>query len=217
MRADLTTLSAVEAAEGIRAGRLTSEALVAACLKRIDETDGTIKAWAWIDPDHAMAQAREADRIRRAGRGLGALHGVPVGLKDIIDTSVGPTQCGSVIHAGRQADRDARLVERLIEAGAVIMGKTTTTELAYLAPSQTTNPHNADHTPGGSSSGSAAAVAAGHVPLAVGSQTGGSVIRPASFCGTFGFKPTRGVISRAGVMSTVPSRDQMGVFARTLE
>ncbi|MEL6648249.1 MAG: amidase [Pseudomonadota bacterium] len=217
MGTDLTTLSAIAAAEGIREGQLTSEALVAAYLKRIEETDGTIQAWAWIDPEHALAQAREADRIRRAGRGLGALHGVPVGLKDIIDTRVGPTECGSAIHAGRQAERDARLVERLIDAGAVIMGKTVTTELAYLAPSQTTNPHNAAHTPGGSSSGSAAAVAARHVPLAVGSQTGGSVIRPASFCGTFGFKPTRGLISRSGVMSTVPSLDQMGVFANSLE
>lgn len=217
MGSDLTLLSAVQAAEGIRAGNLTSEALVAAYLARIEATDGAIKAWAWIDPDHAMAQAREADRIRRAGRGLGALHGVPVGLKDIIDTRVGPTECGSSLHEGRQADRDARLVERLIEAGAVIMGKTTTCELAYLQPTETTNPHNAAHTPGGSSAGSAAAVAARHVPLAVGSQTGGSVIRPASFCGTFGFKPTRGLVSRAGVMSTVPNLDQMGVFANTLE
>ena len=217
MDADLTTLSAVQAAESIREGKLTSEALVAAYLKRIEETDGAIQAWAWIDPDHAMSQAREADRIRRAGRGLGALHGVPVGLKDIIDTRLGPTECGSPLYAARSADRDARVVERLIEAGAVIMGKTVTTELAYLAPSKTTNPHNAAHTPGGSSSGSAAAVAARHVPLAVGSQTGGSVIRPASFCGTFGFKPTRGLISRTGVMSTVPHLDQMGVFANTLE
>lgn len=214
---DLTTLSAVAAAEGIRTGKITSEALVTACLERIKETDDTIKAWTWIDPDHALTQAREADRIRRAGRGLGALHGVPVGLKDIIDTKQGPTERGSPLYAGRSADRDARLVERLIEAGAVIMGKTVTTEMAYLAPSQTTNPHNPVHTPGGSSSGSAAAVATRHVPLAVGSQTGGSVIRPASYCGTFGFKPTRGLISRSGVMSTVPNLDQMGVFANTIE
>ena len=217
MSVDLTTLSAAVAAEGIRSGQLTSEALTAACLKRIEDTDGQIKAWAWLDPEYAMAQAREADQIRRAGRGLGALHGVPVGLKDIIDTRIGPTQRGSELYTGREAMRDARLVERLVEAGAVIMGKTTTTELAYLAPSETTNPHNPAHTPGGSSSGSAAAVAARHVPLAVGSQTGGSVIRPASFCGTFGFKPTRGLISRSGVLSTVPSLDQMGVFANTLE
>lgn len=216
MSTDLTQLSAVAAAEGIRSGQITSEALTEACLKRIEATDGVIKAWAWIDPDHARAQAREADRMRRVGRGLGALHGVPVGLKDIIDTAEGPTARGSTLYDGRMAERDARLVERLREAGAVIMGKTVTTELAFLAPSETTNPHNADHTPGGSSSGPAAAVAARHVPLAVGSQTGGSVIRPASFCGTFGFKPTRGLISRTGVMSTVPSLDQMGVFANTL-
>ncbi|MEL7013997.1 MAG: amidase [Pseudomonadota bacterium] len=217
MSIDLTTLSAVAAAEGIRSGRLTSEALTAACLKRIEDTDGQIKAWAWLDPEYAMSQARDADQIRRAGRGLGALHGVPVGLKDIIDTRVGPTQRGSALYTGREAKRDARLVERLIEAGAVIMGKTTTTELAYMEPTETTNPHNPVHTPGGSSAGSAAAVAARHVPLAVGSQTGGSVIRPASFCGTFGFKPTRGLISRSGVLSTVPNLDQMGVFANTLE
>jgi Asp-tRNA(Asn)/Glu-tRNA(Gln) amidotransferase A subunit family amidase len=217
MSPDLTQLSAAQAAESIRDGRLTSEALVAAYLKRIEETDGQIKAWAWLDPAWAMAQAQEADRIRRAGRGTGPLHGVPVGLKDIIDTKVGPTQYGSQAFAGRNADRDARLVENLINAGAVIMGKTVTCELAFLKPADTTNPHSPAHTPGGSSAGSAAAVAARHVPLAVGSQTGGSVIRPASFCGTFGFKPTRGLISRSGVLSTVPNLDQMGVFANSLE
>ncbi len=217
MTTDLTTLSAVAAAEGIRNGRLTSEALVAAYLKRIEETDGAIKAWAWLDPGWAMAQAAEADRVRRAGRGVGPLHGVPVGLKDIIDTKVGPTERGTKAFADRQAERDARMVENLIDAGAVIMGKTTTCELAYLTPTQTTNPHAADRTPGGSSSGSAAAVAARHVPLCVGSQTGGSVIRPASFCGTFGFKPTRGMISRSGVFATSQSLDQIGVFANTIE
>lgn len=217
IKGDLTKLSAVQAADAIRAGQLTSEALVKACLARIEETEATVRAWAWIDPEAAQQQAREADTLRRRGRATGALHGVPVGLKDIVDTVDMPTQRGTKIFAGRQAHADARLVERLREAGAVIMGKTKTTELAYLHPTDTTNPHDPARTPGGSSSGSAAAVAARHVPLAVGTQTGGSVIRPASFCGVYGFKPTRGVISRSGVFRTSASLDQIGAFGNTLE
>lgn len=217
MKGDLTMLSAVQAAEAIRDGRLTSEALVKAYLDRIDATEGTVRAWAWLDRDHALDQARAADRIHRAGHATGTLHGVPVGLKDIVDTADMPTQRGSAVFEDRQPDTDARMVERLREAGAVIMGKTNTTELAYMQPTVTTNPHAPDRTPGGSSSGSAAAVAARYVPLAVGTQTGGSVIRPASFCGTYGFKPTRGVISRTGVFRTSLSLDQVGVMANTLE
>ena len=217
MKGDLTLLSAVQAVESMTAGRLTSEALVSAYLTRIDATENTVRAWVGLDKDHALAQAREADRIRRAGRATGALHGVPVGLKDIVDTVDMPTQRGSQVFADRRAHTDARLVERLREAGAVIMGKTKTAELAYLHPADTTNPHDSTRTPGGSSSGSAAAVAARHVPLAVGTQTGGSVIRPASFCGTYGFKPTRGVISRSGVFRTSASLDQVGVFGATLD
>lgn len=217
MKGDLTQLSAIQAAGAIRAGHLTSEAFVSACLDRIDQTEGTVRAWIWLDKAQALAQAQEADRIRRAGHATGALHGVPVGLKDIVDTADMPTERGTPIFAGRQADSDARMVERLRDAGAVVMGKTRTTEMAYLSPAETTNPHDPARTPGGSSSGSAAAVAARHVPLAVGSQTGGSVIRPASFCGTYGFKPTRGVISRSGVFRTSGSLDQIGVFGNTLE
>ena len=194
-----------------------SEALVSACLARIAETEDTIRAWAHLDADAALQQAREADRVRRAGRATGALHGVPVGLKDIVDTVDMPTERGTPIYKGRMAHEDARMVERLREAGAVILGKTKTTELAYMHPTDTTNPHDASRSPAGSSSGSAAAVAARHVPLAVGSQTGGSVIRPASFCGTFGFKPTRGVIPRTGVFRTSAALDQVGVFANTVE
>ncbi|MEO3415785.1 amidase [Roseovarius sp. CAU 1744] len=214
---DLTRLSAVDAARAIRDGRISSAALVQACLDRIAKTDGQIRAWAQLDQDIALAQAHEMDRIRKSGKATGALHGVPVGLKDIIDTRFLPTECGSPVFAGRQAEANALIVDRLREAGAVILGKTTTAELAYLHPTHTTNPHNAAHTPGGSSSGSAAAVAAGHVPLAVGTQTGGSVIRPASFCGTYGLKPTRGMISRSGLLRTSGSLDQVGVFANTLE
>ena len=211
------TLTATEAVQAIASGRLSSVDLVKSCLAQIADTDASITAWAYLDPESALAQAAECDRIRKAGLGTGPLHGLPVGLKDVIDTRDMPTQRGTDIFKDRQPDKDARLVERLRESGAVIMGKTVTTELAFVHANDTRNPHNPEHSPGGSSSGSAAAVAACHVPLAVGTQTNGSVIRPASFCGTFGFKPTRGVISRAGVLKTSDSLDQVGRFGRSLE
>ena len=211
------TLTATEAVQAIASGRLSSVDLVKSCLEQIADTDASIKAWAHLDPESALAQAAECDRIRKAGLGTGPLHGLPVGLKDVIDTRDMPTQRGTDIFKDCQPDKDARLVERLRESGAVIMGKTVTTELAFVHANDTRNPHNPEHSPGGSSSGSAAAVAACHVPLAVGTQTNGSVIRPASFCGTFGFKPTRGVISRAGVLKTSDSLDQVGCFGRSLE
>ena len=217
MKHDLSLLSAVQAADAIRKGRITSEALVTACLARIEETESVVNAWAHLDRDASLDQARELDRIRKAGRPVGPLHGVPVGLKDIVDTRDMPTRLGTQIFDDRQTDSDARMVEHLHEAGAVIMGKTKTTEFAYMHPTDTTNPADPARTPGGSSSGSAAAVAARHVPLAVGTQTGGSVIRPASFCGTFGFKPTRGTISRSGVFRTSVTLDQVGVFANSVE
>lgn len=213
---DAHTLSATEALSAMASGRLSSVELVKSCLAQITATDEAIKAWAFLDPDAALAQAAECDRLRKAGMALGPLHGIPVGLKDIIDTAKMPTQRGTPIFVGRQTAHVARLVEHLREAGAVIMGKTVTTELAFVHANETRNPHNPDHSPGGSSSGSAAAVAAMHVPLAVGTQTNGSVIRPASFCGTFGFKPTRGIISRTGLLQTSVSLDQVGCFGRTL-
>lgn len=209
-------LTASEALALCARGKLTSVELVKSCLTQITETDDAISAWVYLDPGAAIAQAEDCDRIRKAGLAIGPLHGIPVGLKDIIDTADMPTARGTPIFRGRRSGNDARLVELLRGAGAVIMGKTVTTELAFVHPNATRNPHNADHTPGGSSSGSAAAVAACHVPLAIGTQTNGSVIRPASFCGTFGFKPTRGVISRAGVLQTSASLDQVGCFGRTL-
>jgi len=215
MAEDLHLLTAVQAADAIRAGRLSSEALVSACLARIG--DDPIKAWACLDPDLALLQAREMDRIRKVGHATGVLHGVPVGLKDIVDTRFMPTERGSAIFAGRKPEADGAIVNRLREAGAVIMGKTKTTELAFVHPTDTTNPHDATRSPGGSSSGSAAAVAACHVPLAIGSQTGGSVIRPASYCGIYGFKPTRGMIPRHGVLQTSETLDHLGTFARTLD
>ena len=215
--ANLYALSASDAARLIRDGVLSSVQVVEACLARIREVDADVQAWAFLDPEHALEQARAADEWRAGGRPTGPLHGVPVGVKDIIDTGDMPTEVGSPIYAGRTPSRDAAVVSMLRGAGAVIMGKTVTTEFATYAPGKTRNPHNAAHTPGGSSSGSAAAVAAGMVPAAIGSQTNGSVIRPASFCGVYGFKPTHGLIPRHGVLALSRTLDTMGVFARTLD
>ena len=213
----LSSLSAADAARAIREGSLSSEELVQACLARAGEIDGRVQAWAFLEPGHALAQARSRDRDRREGRPVGPLHGVPVGIKDIIDTADMPTENGTVLHSGRIPAQDATVVSMLRAAGAVILGKTVTTELATYAPGKTRNPHNPGHTPGGSSSGSAAAVASGMVPLALGTQTNGSVIRPAAFCGVYGFKPTHGLISRKGILKLSRTLDQVGVFARTLE
>ena len=201
----------------IRDGIISSEQLVEACLARIREVDGQVQAWAFLDANHALAQARAADAWRLEGRPTGPLHGVPVGVKDIFDTADMPTENGSVLHAGRTPSRDATVVAMLRAAGAVIMGKTVTTEFAFLTPGKTRNPHNPEHTPGGSSSGSAAAVAAEMVPLALGSQTNGSTIRPAAYCGVIGFKPTHGLISRRGVLTLSRTLDHVGLFARTIE
>jgi len=214
---DLNWLSAVEGARMIRDGVITSVELVQACLARVREVDGQIQAWAFLDPEHALAQARAADEYRMSGQPTGALHGVPVGIKDIIDTADMPTENGSVLHAGRTPSRDASVVSLLRAAGAIVMGKTVTTEFATRTPGKTRNPHNPAHTPGGSSSGSAAAVAAGMVPLALGSQTTGSTIRPASYCGVFGFKPTHGLVSRHGMFQLSRTLDHVGLFARSLE
>jgi Asp-tRNA(Asn)/Glu-tRNA(Gln) amidotransferase A subunit family amidase len=214
---NLHALSATDAARLIREGVISAEQLVAACLARVRETDAEVQAWTFLDPDHALAQARAADAWRLEGRPTGPLHGVPVGIKDIIDTADMPTENGSVLYAGRTPSRDATVVAMLRAAGAVIMGKTVTTEFATRAPGKTRNPHNPAHTPGGSSSGSAAAVAAGMVPLALGSQTGGSTIRPAAFCGVYGFKPTHGLIPRHGMFMLSRTLDHVGLFARTVE
>ena len=173
-------------------------------------------AWQHLDRDDLLQQAERADTAHAERRADGALHGLPVGVKDIIDTAGIPTENGTVLHAGRIPLHDAAIVSRLRAAGALVMGKTVTTELATYAPGVTRNPNHPEHTPGGSSSGSAAAVAAGMVPLAIGTQTNGSVIRPASFCGVFGFKPSAGLIPRTGVLVQAPSFDAIGVFGRTL-
>jgi Asp-tRNA(Asn)/Glu-tRNA(Gln) amidotransferase A subunit family amidase len=213
----LNWLSASDAARAIRDGAISSEELTEACLARVREVDDKVQAWAFLDPEHALNQARARDQERREGQPTGPLHGVPVAVKDIIDTEDMPTEDGSVLHAGRTPSHDATVVAMLRAAGAVIFGKTVTTELATYAPGKTRNPHNPEHTPGGSSSGSAAAVAVGMVPLALGSQTNGSVIRPASFCGVYGFKPTHGLIPRSGVLKLSRTLDQLGFFARSIE
>jgi len=214
---NLHELTASEAARLIREGAIGSERLVEACLGRVSDVDARVEAWAFLDPDHAIAQARAADEWRGGGRPLGPLHGVPVGVKDIIDTADMPTENGSVLHAGRTPSRDASVVAMLRGAGAVIMGKTVTTEFATRTPGKTRNPHDPAHTPGGSSSGSAAAVAAAMVPLALGSQTTGSTIRPASYCGVYGFKPTHGLIPRRGMFQLSRTLDHVGLFARSIE
>ena len=214
---DASELSASDAASRLRDGALGSEELTRACLDRIEATEPAVQAWTHIDPEHALEQARQADERRSSGAAIGPLHGLPVGVKDIFDTRDMPTECGTPLMSARQPNRDAGTVTALREAGAVIMGKTATTELAMYAPGKTTNPHHPAHTPGGSSSGSAAAVASNMVPLAVGSQTNGSVIRPASFCGVYGFKPSFGAISRSGVLALSRPLDTVGVFARSVE
>ena len=213
---NLTALTAMEAAERIAAGELSSAQYVEACLDRIDAVDGKVHAFVHLDRKEALAQAKALDERRRTGKPLGPLHGVPVGIKDIFDTTEYKTECGSLLLKGRQPMRDAAAVERLRAAGAVIIGKTVSTEFAYFHPGPTRNPHDAARTPGGSSSGSAAAVAAGMVPLAIGSQTNGSMIRPAAFCGVYGVKPSHGLISRARTLCLSRALDHVGIFARTL-
>lgn len=214
---ELTALSAAAAADAIRRGDVTSEALVSACLDRIAARDGEIGAWAHLDPAQALDDARAADAARRSGKGTGPLNGVPIGIKDVIDTAGRPTEYGCPIFKGRRALKDAAAVTLLRNAGAVILGKTVTTELALLTPSATRNPVNMAHTPGGSSAGSAAAVADGMVPAALGTQTAGSVLRPAAYCGIYGFKPTLGLIPRSGVLMQSHTLDTVGVLARSIE
>lgn len=213
----LSVLTLAEAAAEIREGRITSAELVGDCLERIEQVEPGVQAWAFLDRGHAMRQAEAADSQRKQGIGLGALHGIPIGVKDIFDTCDMPTEFGSPLWAGRMPRRDAAAVARLRAAGAVIMGKTVTTEYAYYHPGKTRNPHDRERTPGGSSSGSGAAVAASMVPGAIGSQTNGSVIRPAAFCGVVGFKPTHGLIPRSGALLLSRTLDHVGVFARTVE
>ena len=210
--ADLSVneLSAYDLAASIKSGEVTCETAVRACLDRIKAREDSVQAWAHVDPDKALAEARAMDSTGPRA----PLYGVPVGFKDVIDTADVPTAYGSDIYPGFQPDVDAACVALIREAGGIVLGKTVTTEFAFVNPNKTRNPHNLAHTPGGSSSGSAAAVADFMVPLTLGTQTGGSVIRPASFCGVVGYKPTIGQFSYAGVKLLARSLDTLGAFSR---
>jgi amidase len=209
----LNNLSACQIAQGVGLGAFTAEAVVRDCLERIEERDKHVKAWAFIDPELALKQARAID----AAPGKGPLAGVPLGIKDIIDTFDMPTDLGSPIYRNNRTAADASCVALARRAGAVILGKTVTCEFAGLTPNVTRNPLNLDHTPGGSSSGSAAAVADHMVHVAYGTQTGGSVLRPASFCGAVGYKPTYNLIPRGGIKFAAESRDTIGLIARGVD
>jgi len=214
MAPDYHELTALDAADAMRAGRMTPGDYIGGLIARIEAREPDIQAWQHFDPKQAFAQT--ASLGGRAGLANLPLAGTAAGIKDIIDTADMPSENGTVLDKGRQPSADAAVVRLLREAGVIIMGKTVTTELAFMHPSKTRNPHNVEHTPGGSSSGSAAAVAAGMVPIALGTQTNGSVVRPASFCGIYGFKPTFGLVPREGVLEESGSLDTVGVFARSL-
>ena len=205
---DLADLTATDALSRIQAGRLTPAALAEACLARIAQREPAIRAMVHFDPDAVMVAAKAAS----AGR----LHGIPVGVKDVLDTADMPSQYGSPIWAGYRPVADAAAVAWARAEGGVVVGKTVTTEFATRKPGPTANPHNTGHTPGGSSSGSAAGVAAGFFPVAFGTQTAGSVIRPAAYCGVVGYKPSFGLISRSGMKIMSSSLDTVGVFGRSV-
>ena len=213
MTGSASTIS--ETVNAIAEGQLTSRQWTEHCLTQI-ESHHDIGAWSFVDRERALARADEMDWMRKDGSALGALHGCPIGLKDIIEVKGMPHGCGSSL-MGAVSESNAVLVDALEAAGAVIIGKTETTEFAALHPARTKNPQALEYSPGGSSAGSAAAVAAGHVPVTIGSQTNGSVIRPASYCGVYAMKPSAGIIPRIGVFEQSPTLDQMGLFAASLD
>ena len=214
---DIFSLSLVDLAEKIKNGQLSSVEVCEKYIDRIKKFEKDIKAWAHFDKKVLLEKATEADEHRRAGKPTGSLHGVPIAVKDIIGTVDMPTECGTVIRKGKSYSQNAEIIDLLHSSGAIVMGKTATSELAYLEPPLTTNPHDKNRTPGGSSSGSAASVASFMAPASIGSQTGGSVIRPASYCGVVGYKPSYGLISRNGVLRTSYNLDQIGMFGRRVE
>ncbi len=214
---DIFSLSLEELAKKIKDAQLTSVEVCEKYIERIDKFEKDVKAWAHFDKKVLLEKATEADDHRRSGKPVGPLHGVPIAVKDIVGTVDMPTECGTVIRKGKSYSQNAEIIDLLHASGAIVMGKTSTSELAYLGPPATTNPHDKDRTPGGSSSGSAASVASFMAPASIGSQTGGSVIRPASYCGVVGYKPSYGLISRNGVLRTSYSLDQIGMFGRKVE
>ncbi|NBP72642.1 MAG: amidase, partial [Alphaproteobacteria bacterium] len=213
MTNQLNQLSATEIADGVTTGAFSAEAVTLSCLDRVAEREDAVMAWEFLDPELALAQARALD----AAPEKGLLAGVPVGVKDIIDTRDMPTGMGSPVYDGHRPPTDASCVARLRAAGAVILGKTVTCEFAGLTPRKTANPHDPARTPGGSSSGSCAAVADGMVPVALGTQTGGSVLRPSSYCGIVGFKPSFDTFNLKGVFPAAESLDTLGLHARTID
>ena len=213
----LSNLTAVNIVQSLKKGEFTCEELVTNYIDHINKYEKNVEAWEFFDETLILQQAKKLDQDHQSGKVHGDLHGVPVGIKDIFDTENMPTSDGTEIHKENPSWNDCTVVSKLKQAGAIIMGKTVTTELAYYSPGKTKNPHDPTRTPGGSSSGSAAAVASHMVPLAIGSQTNGSVIRPASYCGVVGYKPTKGLISRHLVLQISRALDQIGVFSNTLE
>ena len=208
--------SAVEMVQSIKKGEITSEELVKSYIEQIKKKEKDVEAWEFFDEEFVLSQAKKLDSLHQSGK-HGDLHGIPVGIKDIFDTEDMPTTDGTEIHKKNPSLNDCTVVSKLKQAGAIIMGKTVTCELAYYSPGKTKNPHDLSRTPGGSSSGSAAAVASHMVPLAIGSQTNGSVIRPASYCGVIGYKPTKGLISRHLVLQISRALDQVGIFSNSIE
>jgi len=213
----LSNSTAVNIVQSLKKGEFTCEELVTNYIDHINKYEKNVEAWEFFDETLILKQAKKLDQDHQSGKVHGDLHGVPVGIKDIFDTENMPTSDGTEIHKENPSWNDCTVVSKLKQAGAIIMGKTVTTELAYYSPGKTKNPHDPTRTPGGSSSGSAAAVASHMVPLAIGSQTNGSVIRPASYCGVVGYKPTKGLISRHLVLQISRALDQIGVFSNTLE
>ena len=214
---DIFSLSANELAAQLREGEISSVEACSQYIERIGKFEKDVKAWSHFNKKLLLEKAAEADEHRISGKPLGVLHGLPVAVKDIIGTLDMPTECGTTIRKKMTASQDSEVVNLLKVAGAIIMGKTETTELAYFHPGKTTNPHDYKRTPGGSSSGSAAAVAAHMAPLSIGSQTNGSTIRPASYCGVVGYKPSYGLISRYGILKQSDKLDQVGLFGKCVE
>ena len=212
----LLSLSALELVRRMQSGTVSAVEVMQAHLRRIEEIEPSIRAWACLQSEPALAAAARADAAQSAGHRLGMLHGLPVGVKDIIDTADMPTEYGTKVHQGRRPARDATIVARLRAAGAIVLGKTVTSEYALYVPGPTRNPRDGARTPGGSSSGSAAAVTARMVPVALATQTNGSTIRPASFCGIVGYKPSLGVLPRTGILQQSTMLDQPALMARTI-
>ena len=214
---NIFSLSINELVSKMKEGQISSIEVCKTYIERINKFEKDVKAWNFLDKKILLEKAGEADEYRKSGKPLGQLHGLPIAVKDIFGTYDMPTECGTVFRKKISASQDSEVVNLLKNAGAIIMGKTVTAELAYIHPGKTTNPHDYSRTPGGSSSGSAAVIASQMAPLSIGSQTGGSIIRPASYCGVVGYKPSYGLISRNGALKTSEKLDTIGVFGKSVE